>query len=54
MQQAMRSMRYQSNKKALIIDHVGNYARHGLPDTPHDWKKYFKGFKSVNVKKTMI
>ncbi|MGW9816676.1 superfamily II DNA or RNA helicase [Staphylococcus cohnii] len=45
MQQAMRSMRYQPNKKALIIDHVGNYARHGLPDTPHDWKKYFKGFK---------
>lgn len=45
MQQAMRSMRYQPNKKALIIDHVGNYARHGLPDTKHNWKKHFKGFK---------
>ena len=43
MQQAMRSMRYQPNKKALIIDHVGNYARHGLPDTQHDWKGFFKG-----------
>lgn len=45
MQQAMRSMRYQPNKKALIIDHVGNYARHGLPDTKHSWKAYFKGSK---------
>lgn len=37
LQQAMRSMRYQKGKKAIIIDHVGNYARHGLPDTEHDW-----------------
>ncbi|MCG1570851.1 DEAD/DEAH box helicase [Staphylococcus epidermidis] len=51
MQQAMRSMRYQPNKKALIIDHVGNYARHGLPDTPHDWNKYFKGYKKKRSKK---
>ena len=51
MQQAMRSMRYQSNKKALIIDHVGNYARHGLPDTPHDWERYFKGSQSKRKKK---
>ena len=52
MQQAMRSMRYQSGKKALIIDHVGNYARHGLPDTHHDWKKYFKGFKKNRNKQS--
>lgn len=51
MQQAMRSMRYQPNKKALIIDHVGNYARHGLPDTPHDWERYFKGAQSKRKKK---
>ncbi|PTK63351.1 helicase [Staphylococcus haemolyticus] len=51
MQQAMRSMRYQPNKKALIIDHVGNYARHGLPDTPHDWERYFKGSQSKRKKK---
>ena len=43
MQQAMRSMRYQPDKIATIIDHVGNYARHQLPDYPHNWKKYFKG-----------
>lgn len=51
MQQAMRSMRYQPNKKALIIDHVGSYARHGLPDTPHDWERYFKGSQSKRKKK---
>lgn len=43
MQQSMRSMRYQPNKQATIIDHVGNYTRHGLPDQEHDWEKYFKG-----------
>lgn len=37
LQQAMRSMRYQKGKKAIIIDHVGNYVVHGLPDTHHDW-----------------
>lgn len=52
MQQAMRSMRYQPNKEALIIDHVGNYARHGLPDTKHNWKKYFKGYKKKRNKQT--
>lgn len=50
MQQAMRSMRYQPNKVATIIDHVGNYSRHGLPDTPHNWRKYFKGFKKRRKK----
>ena len=50
MQQAMRSMRYQPGKKALIIDHVGNYARHGLPDTKHNWKKYFNGIKKKKSK----
>lgn len=44
MQQAMRSMRYQPNKVATIIDHVGNYARHQLPDYPHNWNKYFNGY----------
>lgn len=37
LQQAMRSMRYQPNKKAVIIDHVGNYMRHGLPNTDRTW-----------------
>ena len=36
-QQAMRCMRYRPNKRAIIIDHVGNYARHGLPDDDREW-----------------
>lgn len=36
-QQSMRSMRYQPNKKAIIIDHVANYTRFGLPDTDREW-----------------
>lgn len=36
-QQSMRSMRYRPHKKATIIDHVANYQRFGLPDTPRDW-----------------
>lgn len=36
-QQSMRSMRYKANKKATVIDHVGNYLRFGLPDDEHKW-----------------
>ncbi|SQG43938.1 DEAD/DEAH box helicase [Streptococcus porcinus] len=43
LQQSMRSMRYQPNKKAIILDHVGNWNVHGLPDAPHDWESYFIG-----------
>lgn len=37
-QQAMRCMRYKKDKRAVIIDHVGNYARFGLPDEDREWK----------------
>ena len=39
-QQAMRPMRpdpNDPNKRAIIVDHVQNYKRFGLPDTPHEW-----------------
>lgn len=39
-QQAMRCMRSDPNnpdKKAIIIDHVGNVYRHGLPDEEREW-----------------
>lgn len=36
-QQAMRCMRYKPDKQAVIIDHVGNYARFGLPDMDREW-----------------
>lgn len=36
-QQAMRCMRYREGKRAIIIDHVGNYARFGMPDDDREW-----------------
>lgn len=36
-QQSMRSMRYQEGKRAIIIDHVANVYRHGLPDDAREW-----------------
>ncbi|MDL2318490.1 DEAD/DEAH box helicase [Eubacteriales bacterium OttesenSCG-928-A19] len=36
-QQSMRCMRYQEGKTAIIIDHVGNVARHGFPDDAREW-----------------
>lgn len=36
-QQSMRPMRFKPGKRAVILDHVGNYARHGLPDAEREW-----------------
>ncbi len=36
-QQSMRCMRYKPGKRAVVIDHVGNYARFGLPDADRQW-----------------
>jgi DNA repair protein RadD len=37
-QQVGRCLRPKSDKStAVIIDHVGNVFRHGLPDAPHEW-----------------
>lgn len=36
-QQAGRALRPQPGKTAIILDHVGNYIRHGLPDTDREW-----------------
>jgi superfamily II DNA or RNA helicase len=36
-QQSMRCMRYKPGKRAVIIDHVGNYVRFGLPDMEREW-----------------
>lgn len=36
-QQSMRCMRFKPGKRAIIIDHVGNYARFGLPDMDREW-----------------
>ncbi len=36
-QQSMRGMRYESGKRAVIIDHVANVYRFGLPDAEREW-----------------
>jgi len=36
-QQSMRGMRYKKNKVSVIIDHVGNIERFGLPDMDRVW-----------------
>lgn len=36
-QQSMRGMRYQPGKRSIIIDHVANCYRFGVPDTPREW-----------------
>lgn len=54
-QQSMRCMRYKENKRAVIIDHVGNYARFGLPDMEREWSldttpKKKRGKEENNIK----
>lgn len=36
-QQSNRALRYLPGKTAVILDHVGNVLRHGLPDEPRHW-----------------
>lgn len=36
-QSTMRCMRYRPNKRAIILDFVGNFERHGLPDDDREW-----------------
>lgn len=37
LQQVGRVLRYQEEKTAIILDHVGNCQRHGLPDNDQEW-----------------
>lgn len=37
LQQWGRALRYVQGKTAIILDHVGNSARHGLPDQDREW-----------------
>jgi len=49
-QQSMRCMRYVPGKRAVIIDHVGNVHRFGLPDTDRSWSLDPKPQKSAENK----
>lgn len=60
-QQSMRSMRVNPDnpdKVALIIDHVGNYTRHGLPDDERTWtltaKKRKEKQSEIHIKQCPI
>lgn len=48
-QQSMRSMRYKPNKKAVILDHVGNIERHNPPSMNRDWHASFVGKEKGNA-----
>ncbi|PGS81655.1 DEAD/DEAH box helicase [Bacillus cereus] len=37
LQFAMRPLNPKPNKTAILIDHVGNYTRHGLPNEDREW-----------------
>ena len=47
-QQSMRSMRYKEAKTAIIIDHVKNCFKHGLPDEDRNWTLQGKPKKEKN------
>lgn len=49
-QQAMRAMRYQPKKEAIILDHVGNVHEFGLPDMEREWTIKGRNKKKSNKK----
>lgn len=48
LQQAMRCMRFQENKEAIILDHVGNVHEFGLPDMDREWTLNGRNKKKSN------
>lgn len=48
LQQFGRALRPAPGKRALIIDHVGNWRRHGFPDRPHVWSLDRRERRSVS------
>lgn len=56
-QQSMRGMRYRPNKTSIIIDHVDNVRRHGLPDADRQWSlegsKKTEPQNEINVKECL-
>lgn len=56
-QQAMRGMRPDKNnpdKKAIILDHVGNVYRHGLPDDERKWSLEGRPKKQRNAQQSTV
>lgn len=48
LQFAMRALNPRDGKKAILIDHVGNVDRHGLPNADRDWS--LKGIEKTKKK----
>lgn len=44
-----RGLRYIPGKTCIILDHVSNYKRHGLPDDPVEWSLEGKAKRSVEA-----
>lgn len=54
-QQSMRCLRYQPNKKAVIYDFVGNVFRHGMPSDNHEWNLKTKvKMKNTSTEKELV
>ena len=49
-QQSGRALRPMENKTAIILDFVGNYTRHGLPDDDRNWSitEQMRGKRRIN------
>lgn len=54
-QSTMRCMRYKPNKTAIILDFVGNFERHGLPDDDREWSlEAIKRSRSKNTEPKVL
>lgn len=53
-QSSMRCMRYKEGKIAIILDFVGNYTRHGLPDDDREWKLTYEKRKNTRKGESSI
>lgn len=52
-QSSMRCMRYKEGKTAIILDFVGNYTRHGLPDDDRKWKLTYEKIRKTDIDNTL-
>lgn len=53
-QQVGRGLRKNGDKRCIILDNVGMYARFGLPDEDRDWEAYFYGVENESSAKKLI
>lgn len=53
-QQSMRCMRYKEGKRAVILDHVGNVRRFGMPDDDREWSLETRKKKQADEKYDII